>query len=54
MYCRVLTASRDLEPTLSCVDASGKVINAEKPGGDDAIVAHWRVLLVFSFTLQLS
>ena len=26
VYCRVLTASRDLEPTLSCVDASGKVM----------------------------
>ena len=25
VYARVLTASRDLEPTLSCVDASGKV-----------------------------
>ena len=25
VYCRVLTASRNLEPTLSCVDASGKV-----------------------------
>ncbi len=28
VYCRVLTASRDLEPTLSCVDATGKVWRA--------------------------
>lgn len=25
VFCRVLTASKDLEPTLSCVDAAGKV-----------------------------
>lgn len=33
MYCRVESAHRDLEPVLSCMDASGKVGASRSPLG---------------------